>query len=458
MANRELVKLLAYLQPAGAAHALAAQLNSKIADVEKLQIAAYAPRITTGWDTPDKLVMLRYYEQVRGVEGGHSVNAYVEHFARDFFANFTLAERRQVIAAGETFPTSALSILAKLPENPGPEVLAEIRALDGRLEGKTGESVARLRVGIVAVLGRSGEAESFAYLRKVYLADPQRRPPVAMSLTQNPDGDNWELLVDSLRTLDGEPAQEVIKALLKVRRRPETSEPYRNLILLALRLQHAGEPAVRLVEFWTGQPMGEANAPLETRIGACQAWYAGIFPNELPAELPKESQPNKWSYEELVSFLESPAGQQGSPSRGAVVFRDAQCQSCHRYEGRGEGIGPDLTSVSQRFQRKEILESIVYPGQVVSDQYASQVIVADGKTYTGMAARQADGSLIVLQSDGQKVTLEADSIEDVESSKLSAMPEGLLNRLTLEQVADLFAYLMKQPEPSVATRGGPPTR
>jgi putative heme-binding domain-containing protein len=456
MLNRELVKLLAYLQPPEAAHALAAQMASNIPDQEKLMIAAYAPRITGGWDTPDKLIMLRYYEQVRGIDGGHSVGAYIEQFARDFFANFTLAERRQVIAAGETFPASALSILAKLPENPGPDVLAEIRALDGRLEGKTGEAVARLRVGIVAVLGRSGEPESFAHLRKVYLADPQRRAPVAMSLTQHPDGDNWEILVDSLRTLEGEPALEVVNALVGVRRRPETSEPYRNAILLGLRLPN-GEPAVRLIEHWTGQPMA-ASAAVDQRLAACQAWYAGVFPNELPAELPKESQPNKWSFEELASYLDSPEGQLGSAARGASAFHEAQCLNCHRFNGKGEGIGPDLTTVSQRFTRKEILESIVYPAQVVSDQYASQVVVADGKTYTGIAARQPDGGMIILQSDGQKVQLKADAIEDVQSSKLSAMPEGLMNRLSLEQVADLFAFLMNTPEPSVATRGSATAR
>ncbi|MEX0585820.1 MAG: HEAT repeat domain-containing protein, partial [Pirellulales bacterium] len=436
MKNRELVRLLTYLQPPQAAHALATQLTTNVPEVEKFQIAAYAPRITSGWDTPDKLIMLRYYEQLRDIEGGHSMGGYVENFARDFFATFTLAERRQVIAVGESFPTSTLSILAKLPEDVGPDVLTEIRNLDTRLEGKPGEQFARLRVGIVAVLGRSGDAESFAYLRKVYLADPQRRASVAMSLTQHPDGDNWEILVDSLRTLEGAPAQEVLNTLASIKRRPETSEPYRNAILLGLRLQSGGEPAVKLVEHWTGQPMGQPGTPLDQRFAACQAWYAGVFPNELPAELPKESQPNKWSFDELVSFLDSPAGQTGSPSRGAEVFRTAQCVSCHRFNGQGEGIGPDLTAVSQRFQRKEILESIVYPAQVVSDQYASQIVTANGRTYIGIAARQPDGSLIVLQSDGQKAQIAAAEIEGVEASKQSAMPEGLRNKLTLEQVAD----------------------
>ena len=205
MMNRELVRLLAYLQPPEAAHAMALQLTSDIPDVEKLQIAGYAPRLKTGWSTADKLIMLRYYEQVRDREGGYSMGDYVEMFARDFFTNLSLAERKQVLAAGESFPTSALSVLAKLPTNPGPQLLAEIRTLDERLEGKPGESIARLRVGIIAVLGQSGEPESMAYLRTVYQHNPERRAPVAMSLAQHPDGENWDVLVDSLRTLDGAP-------------------------------------------------------------------------------------------------------------------------------------------------------------------------------------------------------------------------------------------------------------
>jgi putative heme-binding domain-containing protein len=399
------------------------------------------------------MILLRYYEAARGIEGGHSIAAYIENFARDFFVHLTENERRKLIASGEQFPTSTLSALAKLPDNPGAETLAEIRALDQRLEGMPGEPVARLRVGIVAVLGGSGETESLAYLRNLYHHDPQRRAPVAMSLTQHPDGDNWPILVDSLRSAEGEPARTILAALAGVDRRPETSEPYRNTILLGLRLQSSGgELAVRLLEKWIGQAPYAADASLGEQLAIWQAWYADMFPNELPAELPKESQPNKWSYEELASFLESAEGLAGSPARGEKVFHDAQCISCHRFHGRGEGIGPDLTTVAQRFQRKEILESIVFPNQVVSDQYASQIVTAGGKTYTGIAARQADGSLIVLQSDSQKVHLAADDIEDVQASKVSAMPEGLLNRLSLEQVGDLFAYLMKSPEPNIAGR------
>src|SRR4051812_19106374 len=280
-----------------------------------------------------------------------------------------------------------------------------------------------------------------------------------MSLTQHPDGDAWVILVDSLRTVDGDPAREILSALAGVDRQPDKSQPYRNAILLGLRLQASGgELVAPLLEKWVGHKPYEADAPLAEQLAAWQSWYATTFPNERPAELPKESQPNKWSYDELLSFLASKEGMTGSPSRGAQVFHDAQCMNCHRFNGRGERIGPDLSAVSQRFTRKEVLESIIYPSQVVSDQYASKAVTANGKTYTGITVKNPDGGMTVLQSDGKKAELAAADIEDVQSSKLSAMPEGLANRLSLEQIADLFAFLMNAPEPSVASRKAGATR
>ena len=81
-----------------------------------------------------------------------------------------------------------------------------------------------------------------------------------------------------------------------------------------------------------------------------------------------------------------------------------------------------------------------------------------GKTYTGIAARSANGDMTVLQSDAKKIELAAEDIEDVQPSKVSAMPEGLLNKLSLEQVADLFALMTNSPEPAVATRSPASTR
>ena len=459
LANRELVRLLAYLQPPEAAAALVRQLDTNIGEVEKLHIAAYAARLNTGWNTDAKLAMLRYFESIRGGEGGHSVNGYVENFARDFFTNLTMKERRQVLAAGESFPTSALSILAKLPADPGRDVLAEMRALDQRLNGLEGESIARLRVGLTAVLGMSGEPESLSYLRDVYKTNPERRSPVAMSLAQHPTGENWDVLVDSLRTIDGVASPEVLTVLARVDRRAESADAYRNVILQGLRqTPSAGDAAVKLLEHWSGQATPATAKITAEKLAAWQSWYAEKFPDALAAELPKDSEGTKWSFEELAAFLEGPGGKAGSPQSGAHLFTTAQCIKCHRFNGTGESAGPDLTTLGQRFQRKEVLESIVFPSHVVSDQYASQVVLAGGRAYTGIVARQADGSVTVLQSDGGKVTLAAAEVEEIEPSKQSTMPDGLLNPLTLEQVSDLFAFLMEGSNSNMAGRIAPPQR
>jgi hypothetical protein len=62
--------------------------------------------------------------------------------------------------------------------------------------------------------------------------------------------------------------------------------------------------------------------------------------------------------------------------------------------------------------------------------------------------------LVVLQSNGQKLRVPKDSIEDVTPTKKSAMPENLLNALSLEEIADLFAFLGESPRAQITSRRG----
>jgi putative heme-binding domain-containing protein len=160
----------------------------------------------------------------------------------------------------------------------------------------------------------------------------------------------------------------------------------------------------------------------------------------------------KWSFAEVLDFLSTESGASGSAERGAVVFEKAQCVKCHRYGPRGEGIGPDLSNVSRRFQRKEILESVIFPSQVISDQFAAKTVVtADGKTYTGLVGQTSDG-VVVLQENTEKATIGKDDVDMIVPSKQSAMPAGLFNNLSLAEIADLFAY-MAVPPPETAPAG-----
>jgi putative heme-binding domain-containing protein len=112
-----------------------------------------------------------------------------------------------------------------------------------------------------------------------------------------------------------------------------------------------------------------------------------------------------------------------------------------------------LTNVSKRFQKKEILEAILFPSQVISDQFSSQTIVTkNGKSYTGMVAPRGDGALTMLTASGEKVVIAERDVEQATRTKVSSMPEGLLNLLSLEDIADLFAYLGSPPRQDITRR------
>jgi putative heme-binding domain-containing protein len=102
--------------------------------------------------------------------------------------------------------------------------------------------------------------------------------------------------------------------------------------------------------------------------------------------------------------------------------------------------------LSKRFKRLDILESITYPSKVISDPYRSVTILTTrGQTLHGLAAVQGD-VVTVLQSDGNKVTLNKKEIEQQFASLVSVMPERLLDPLTRQEIANLFAYMESEPQ------------
>ena len=307
-------------------------------------------------------------------------------------------------------------------------------------------------VGIVAVLARSGDAASMAYLRTVWDRNPERREPVAMGLAQAPQGDNWLYLVKSLPVLENSTAREVLKRLTTVDQLPDDPEHIRQIILCGLRLQDKGaDSAIALLESWTGEQLGEASDGWAAKLAAWQKWFAESFPELPEATLPVDVADNKWKYDELLEYLTGKEGQTGDPAKGALVFQKANCEKCHRFGDRGEVMGPDLTALAKRFTRKEILQSILYPSHTISSQYASQnLLLADGRQIFGIVAPGGAGEKVVLNTDGEKIPIPESDIDEITPSKLSAMPDGALKELTREEIADLFAYVTNDPTQSVA--------
>jgi putative membrane-bound dehydrogenase-like protein len=142
-------------------------------------------------------------------------------------------------------------------------------------------------------------------------------------------------------------------------------------------------------------------------------------------------------------LLHDPASRRGDAEQGHKSFVKAGCVVCHKMGTQlpGRGIGPDLTTVIARFQRHEILDSILYPSRVISDQYkAIHVLTDEGRIVTGIPIGDDEKQLSLKRTNGTKLTLMRENI--IRTSKaMSMMPEGALQVLSLEEIAHLFAYL-----------------
>src|SRR5207237_1369137 len=166
--------------------------------------------------------------------------------------------------------------------------------------------------------------------------------------------------------------------------------------------------AILLLRQWTGRSFGVATAKQwQKEHEQWSVWFNQTFPKETPlktaiAIAPAES---KYKFDDLVKYLDK---ERGDAVRGKAVFEKANCLKCHKYGKDGEGVGPDLTTVSKRFKRADILDAIVYPSKVISDQYRSvKITTKNGQEIIGLAAVQGT-SVTVLLSDASKVTLRTD--------------------------------------------------
>jgi putative heme-binding domain-containing protein len=164
------------------------------------------------------------------------------------------------------------------------------------------------------------------------------------------------------------------------------------------------------------------------------------------ANLPQAKGPGRrWTVESASMVADSGLVDRNF-DQGKMMFAASLCRSCHTMQGEGGNIGPDLTQVGNRFTTKDMLEAILDPNKVVSDQYAATVFVMkDGSSIVGRLTNEDNDKYLVSQNPFAPQTLREISKKDVSSTKLSRvslMMPGLINNLNNEELKDLLAYLM----------------
>jgi putative heme-binding domain-containing protein len=162
-----------------------------------------------------------------------------------------------------------------------------------------------------------------------------------------------------------------------------------------------------------------------------------------PAPAPVRAFVKEWKVADLADSLEQVSHGRNF-KRGKAAFTAAQCYACHRFNNEGGAVGPEMTTVSTRFTRRDILESIIEPSKVISDQYAStDFTLKDGDVVSGRILEENDSRYVVLVNPLANVRAEVKKSDVAKRApaKLSMMPEGLVNTLTKEEILDMLAYI-----------------
>ncbi|HRK34120.1 MAG TPA: c-type cytochrome, partial [Candidatus Hydrogenedentes bacterium] len=127
---------------------------------------------------------------------------------------------------------------------------------------------------------------------------------------------------------------------------------------------------------------------------------------------------------------------------GEKVFIKARCINCHVFGTTGKGGGPDLSTVASRFRRGDLLEAIMEPSKVISDQYIGlEVDLSDLTTVTGMLVTEDAKTLTLIDVTGKRVDIPKSEIEERRPATKSIMPEGLLHTMNLNELVLLVNYL-----------------
>lgn len=451
--NRELTRLLTYLRVSTILDRYLEYLSAAdVQETEKLHMALHLPLLKEHWNVGRRIQLIEFLDAAQTSHGGSSRTGYITRAGRDFAKDLSDEELKTILSEGDRWPHAAVALLYRLPQQLDADTLATLKQLDERLQARHDAPTSRLKVGLVAVMARSGDAESLAYLRSLWDRDPERRPALAMGLAQSPAAPNWNYLVRSLPIVEADVAQEILQKLKTVQLAPEEPEYYRQVILRGLALGDPGaEDAIALLQHWTGIQQ-VTDGDWKTRLAAWQRWFAQTWPDSPPAAPPAPPEGRVWKYEELLRQVAGDQESQGSVQDGAALFRSATCGHCHRCGDQGEGRAPDLTTVRQRLMRKEIVKALLHPSEMIAVPYLNKTVVTTkGRVISGRISPIAEpGKVVIVRPDGRRMAVPDADVEESRAVPASDMPEGLLEPLTSQQVRDLFAFLLADRQPLLA--------
>lgn len=150
-----------------------------------------------------------------------------------------------------------------------------------------------------------------------------------------------------------------------------------------------------------------------------------------------------------LALLEEAVRKNGDPVRGREIFldtRDAQCANCHRLQGVGGHIGPDLGPVIGKLSIRELAEALIAPSRRLTEGYETYTVArVDGKILSGLKIGESPEEIRLRDGLGKDTVISRREISRMEKSPVSLMPARLVSRLSREDLVNLVSFL-KNPQ------------
>jgi putative heme-binding domain-containing protein len=140
---------------------------------------------------------------------------------------------------------------------------------------------------------------------------------------------------------------------------------------------------------------------------------------------------------------------QGDVRRGHAVFYSskAACSACHQLGYAGGTVGPELSRIGETRSERDLLESILYPSLSFVRSYEPVLVLTlDGKAINGAVRDETETEYVLATGPDQEMRIRREDVEEIQPSTVSVMPAGLDKQLSVQEMADLVAFLKKARE------------
>jgi putative heme-binding domain-containing protein len=142
----------------------------------------------------------------------------------------------------------------------------------------------------------------------------------------------------------------------------------------------------------------------------------------------------------LVAAWDDALELDGDAKRGREVFVKT-CAQCHRADGAGYAVGPDLVSVRNK-SPEDLVVAILDPNREWQPNFTSyNVLTTDGQVFSGLVVAETATSLTLRQPEAKETTVLRANVELMKSGGKSLMPEGVEKEVTRQQLADVIAFV-----------------